>query len=70
MYTDEDHAKAAEIEEGSKWGRRNAKQTEYMDIALAAELEKLDEALREPLEMAYRTAGDKRTDEQKELLAI
>ncbi|MEC9096997.1 MAG: PSD1 and planctomycete cytochrome C domain-containing protein, partial [Planctomycetota bacterium] len=71
LYTDEDHAKAAEIEaKAQEMGKaRNAKQTEYMDIALAAELEKLDEALREPLEMAYRTAGDKRTDEQKELLA-
>ena len=71
LYTDEDHAKAAEIEAKAQEqvAARNAKQKEYMDLALAAELEKVDEALREPLETAYRTAGDKRTDEQKELLA-
>ena len=71
LYTDEDHAKAAEIESQAQEmvTARNAKQTEYMDLALAAELEKVDEALREPLEAAYRAAGDKRTAEQKELLA-
>ena len=71
LYTDEDHAKAAEIEAKAQEmvTARNAKQTEYMDLALAAELEKIEASLREPLETAYRTAGDKRTDEQKELLA-
>ena len=71
LYTDEDHAKAAEIEAKAQEmvTARNAKQTEYMDLALAAELEKIEASLREPLETAYRTSGDKRTDEQKELLA-
>jgi len=71
LYTDEDHEKAAEIEAKAQEmvTARNAKQTEYMDLALAAELEKIEASLREPLETAYRTAGDKRTDEQKELLA-
>ena len=71
LYTDEDHAKAAEIETKAQEmaTARNAKQKEYMDLALKAELEKVDESLREPLETAYRTAGDKRTEEQKALLA-
>lgn len=71
LYTDEDHAKAAEIEAQAqeKGAARNAKQKEFMDLALKAELEKVDPSLRESLETAYRTAGDKRTDEQKALLA-
>ncbi|MEC9096313.1 MAG: PSD1 and planctomycete cytochrome C domain-containing protein [Planctomycetota bacterium] len=71
LYTDEDHAQAAEIEaKAQEMGKaRNAKQTEYMELALKAELEKVEESQRQPLEAAYRAAGDKRTEEQKALLA-
>ncbi|HAB17448.1 MAG TPA: hypothetical protein DCE44_13480, partial [Verrucomicrobiales bacterium] len=45
------------------------KQKEYITEALTKHLEKFDAALREPLRTAYDTAVDKRTDEQKKLLA-
>ena len=72
LYTDEDIAKAGEIEKEAqaKGKQRNAKQAEYMETALKAELEKKEESLRKPLEDAYRTPGNKRTDEQKALLKL
>ena len=71
LYTDEDIAKAAEIEKqaAAKSAERTAKQKQYMDEALAQELSRHDEALRKPLEEAYRTPAAKRTAEQKSLLA-
>src|SRR5205823_3051315 len=48
---------------------RTAKQQQYLAEALDQELLKFDEPLREPLRTAYSTAADKRTTEQKELLA-
>ena len=71
LYTDDDIAKAAEIEKQAlaKTAEKNAKQKKYMDLALATELARHDEALRKPLELAYRTAAKQRTAEQKALLA-
>jgi len=70
LYTDADRAKSAEIETEAKAviATRDAKQKEYMDAALAKELEKHPEELRETLKTAYHTPADKRTDEQKQLL--
>ena len=71
LYTDADIAKAAEIEKQAvaKTTEKNAKQKEYLDAALATELARHDEAVRAPLEAAYRAAGKDRTAEQKALLA-
>ena len=71
LYTDKDIAKAAAVEQEAsvKAKHREAKQKEYLDEALQKELSRHDETLRKPLEEAYRTAADKRTPEQKSLLA-
>lgn len=70
LYTDDDRAKAAEIEaEAQKIaGEKNAKQTKYIDEALEKELTKHPADMREKLRTAYKTPGNKRTDEQKQLL--
>lgn len=70
LYTDEDRAKAAEVEaEAQKIaGERGEKQAAYMAEALDKELQKYDGALRPKLREAYETPGDKRSDEQNALL--
>ena len=70
LYTDADRAKAAEVEaEAQKIAaEKNTKQSKYMDEALEKELTKHPKEMQEKLRTAYKTPGDKRTDEQKKLL--
>ena len=70
LYTDADHAKAAETEKKvkAKIDERNLKQAEYMKLALEGVLSAIDEKLREPLRAAYRTPANQRTPEQIALL--
>jgi len=71
LYTDADRKKAAEVEaEAQKLaGEKAAKQKQYIDEALAKHLEKFEATLRDKLRAAYDTPADKRTSEQKKLLA-
>ncbi len=71
LYTDDDRKQSAEIEaEAQKLAaEKEAKQKDYLAEALTKHLEKFDEALRGPLRAAYDTPADKRTLEQKKLLA-
>jgi mono/diheme cytochrome c family protein len=71
LQTDGDRTKCAEIEAeaGKLTAERDAKTKEYLADALTKHLEKFDAALREPLRAAYETTADKRTPEQKKLLA-
>jgi len=71
LYTDDDRKQSAAIEaEAQKLAaEKEAKQKEYLADALTKHLEKFDEALRGPLRAAYDTPADKRTPEQKKLLA-
>lgn len=70
LYTEADRRKAAEIdaEAATIDAARSAKQSEYMQQALDQELTRYQEPLREQLRLAYVTAADQRTDEQKALL--
>jgi hypothetical protein len=70
LMTDEERAKAAEIEKGAKLidDQRKVKADEFIEKVLTWELEKKPEALREPLRTAYRTEAKKRTPEQLKLL--
>ena len=70
LYTDSDRKRAAEIESEAQTvaKEKGEKQKVYMAEALAKELEKYDEPLREQLKLAYETAAKDRTDEQKALL--
>ena len=70
LYTAADRQKAADIEaEAQKIAaERAAKEAVYMADALDKELTKYEEPLRAELRAAYTTAGDKRTDVQKQLL--
>ena len=70
LYTDADRAKAAEVEaEAQKIAaEKSQKQSKYIDEALTQELTKHPTELRDKLRTAYKTSGDKRTDEQKLLL--
>jgi mono/diheme cytochrome c family protein len=70
LYTAEDHAKAAKIEEKAKnvAAERATKQTKFMADAITKELAKYDEPLRTQLRNALEAAGDKRAPEQKALL--
>lgn len=71
LYTAADRAKAAEVEaEAAKLAKeKEAKQTEFIDAALKLHLEKFGPELRDPLWEAFHAAADKRTSEQKKLLA-
>ena len=71
LYTDADIAAAAEIEKqaAQKTKERSEKQKQFMEAALQGELAKLPEDKRKALEQAYKTPGNKRTPEQKMLLA-
>jgi len=71
LYTAADRAKAAEIEAEAQVvaTARDEKQKRYMAEALDKELLKYEEPLRQELRTAYETPADKRTDDQKNLLA-
>lgn len=71
LVTDADRAKCAELEKaaGEISTERAAKEAEYMKAALDKELEKFPEDRRPALREACETAADKRTPEQKQLLA-
>ncbi len=70
LWTDAERAKAAEVdaEAGKVSAERQAKLNAYIDDALAKEVAKFDEPLREPLSTAYKLPADKRTPEQQKLL--
>lgn len=71
LYTDEDRRKSAEIEAEAKKvsDEKESKQKQYLAEALAKHLEKFEPGLRDPLRAATETPADKRTEEQKKLLA-
>ncbi|MEC9092628.1 MAG: PSD1 and planctomycete cytochrome C domain-containing protein [Planctomycetota bacterium] len=70
LYTDADHAKAAEIEKEAvaKTAEKNKKQAEYMALALESVLENVAKEVRESLRSAYQTPANQRTAAQKNLL--
>jgi len=70
LYTKSDRDRAAEVEaEAQVIAKEKAgQQAEYMKQALDQELMKFDEPLRTQLREAYETPGDKRSEEQKQLL--
>ena len=70
LMTDEERAKAAEVEKEAKVvdDQRKAKEDEFIEKVLTWELEKKPEELREPLRTAYRTEAKQRTPEQLKLL--
>ena len=71
LYTEADRKKAAEVEAEAKKlaDEKAAKQKQYIDEALTKHLEKFEVPLREQLRAAYDASADKRTAEQKKLLA-
>jgi hypothetical protein len=71
LYTDADRAKAASIEgEAAKMqAEHNEKQKKYVRDAFEKELGKFPAEQREQLRAAFDTPADKRTDEQKKLVA-
>ena len=71
LYTDADRAKAAAVDAEAQTLQTefNAKQSKFVAEALEKELLKHPEELRTALRDAYNTPGDKRTEEQKKLLA-
>ena len=71
LYTEADRKKADEVEAEAKKlaGEKEAKQKQYIEEALTKHLEKFEPPLRDPLRAAYDTPADKRTAEQKKLLA-
>ena len=71
LYTEADRKKAAEVEAEAKKlaEEKEAKQKQYIADALAKHLEKFEAGIREQLRGAYDTPPDKRTAEQKKLLA-
>ena len=71
LYTAADRTKAAEVESEAQVvaAEREEKQKRYMAEAIDKELMKYEEPLRQELRTAYETAADKRTEEQKALLA-
>lgn len=70
LMTDEERAKAAEIEKEAKVvdDARKVKEDEFIEKVLTWELEAKPAELREPLRTAYRTEVKKRTPEQLKLL--
>ena len=70
LYTDEDRAKAAEIEAGAKKvdAERSKKIAYFIDRTLEWKLKAMPEALRDPLRKAYKTSSKERTEEQTKLL--
>ena len=70
LYTAADRKRAAEVEAEAKKiaVEKGKKQAEYMAQALAKELEKYKQPLRDQLHAAYKSPVKKRTAAQKELL--
>jgi len=70
LMTDEERAKAAEVEKEAKAvdAQRKEKEDEFIEKVLTLELEKKPEEVREPLRTAYRTEVKQRTPEQLKLL--
>jgi hypothetical protein len=71
LYTEDDRKTAVEVEAEAKKlsDEKAAKQKQYIEEALTKHLEKFEAGLREQLRAAYDTPADKRTAEQKKLLA-
>jgi hypothetical protein len=71
LYTEADRKKAAEVEAEAKKlaEEKESKQKQYIDEALTKHLEKFEEPLRAQLRAAYDAPADRRTAEQKKLLA-
>ncbi len=71
LYTAADRTKAAALEEeaGKLAKERETKQTEYLHAALRKHLEKFDAGVSNALWSAFQTTPDKRSPEQKKLLA-
>lgn len=71
LYTDADHQRAAEVEAKAVAiiDEKNKLQTKLVNEAIAAELKKCPEDQQDALRKALDTPGDKRTEEQKKLLA-
>ena len=71
LQTDADRKQAAAIEaEAAQINReKESKQKQFLDDALTQHLEKFDAALRAPLRAAKDTPPEKRTPEQRKLLA-
>jgi hypothetical protein len=72
LYTDAERKKAGEVEAEAKKlvEEKETKQKQYIDEALTKHLdEKFEAPLRDQLRAAYDTPADKRTVEQKKLLA-
>jgi hypothetical protein len=71
LYTETDRKKAAEVEAEAKKmsDEKDGKQKQYIDEALTKHLEKFEEPLRKELRTAYDAPADKRSAEQKKLLA-
>jgi hypothetical protein len=72
LYTDADRAKVAEV--NAELAKLNAalseKTTQYVADAFAKALEEFPADQREKLKAAFETPADKRTDEQKQLVAV
>lgn len=70
LYTDAERALKKQIEaEAAEVEKERKEKTDfYIERTLEEELATLDEAIREPLRTAYKTASAKRTEEQKKLL--
>lgn len=70
LYTEQDRARAAEVEAEARklTEEREAKQKVYIAEALDKHLEKFPSELREPLRTAFQTPAEQRTPEQKKLL--
>jgi hypothetical protein len=71
LYTDEQRAKAASVDAEANTLQEvyNAKQAKFVSEALEKELEKFPEDQRGKLRDAYNAPADKRSEEQKQLLA-
>ena len=71
LYTDHDRSKAMAVESEAKvlQDAYNVKQAKFLGEALEKELEKFPEELRGKLRDAYNAPADKRSEEQKQLLA-
>ncbi len=70
LYTDADRAKSAEIEADAQklLNERTKKQDEYIEATFQRELVKLEEGLREPINVARNTPDKERTPAQQKLL--
>jgi len=70
LYTDDDRAKAAEVEAEAKKidAARKTKQTEFINATFEKQLAKLPASIHELARTTHRTAANKRTPEQKALI--